>query len=70
MVNVQQQRFYRQLATAPNTKDNIVTYESTALFSLNIFQTFGVAFVYSISKPFKKPLVTNRKCYLFVNNNT
>jgi magnesium-transporting ATPase (P-type) len=62
MFDVQHQRFYRYLATAPNTKDNIATYECTALFSLNIFQTFGVAFVYSISRPFKKPLLTNRKC--------
>jgi magnesium-transporting ATPase (P-type) len=60
MINVQQQQFYRPLATSPNTKDNIETYETTALFSINIFQTFGVALAYSISRPFKKPLLTNK----------
>ncbi|KAL0481360.1 cation-transporting ATPase [Acrasis kona] len=60
MFDVRSQRFYRQLATSPNTKQNIATFECTALFSINIVQSFAVAFVYSISRPFKKPVLTNR----------
>jgi cation-transporting ATPase 13A2 len=57
---VRQQDFYAPIVPRPNTKENIFCFETTTLFALSTFQTFGCALAYSISKPFKKPLHTNR----------
>jgi magnesium-transporting ATPase (P-type) len=39
---------------------DLVGPENTTLFYLSTFHTYALAFSYSISKPFKKPLYTNR----------
>eukprot|EP01132_Coremiostelium_polycephalum_P000436 gene436-551_t len=45
-------------------EENIITYPTTSLFILGCFQYLIMALVFSMGKPFLKPLYTNR--YLFV----
>jgi cation-transporting ATPase 13A3/4/5 len=58
--DVRSQSFYRFLALAHTAKENIFCYENAAVFLMNAFQTFSIALSYNISKPFKKPVYTNR----------
>lgn len=58
--DVRSQPWYRPLHFSPHAKENIVCYETTSLFLLSSFQVLNTVVAYSISKPFKKPLYTNK----------
>jgi cation-transporting ATPase 13A2 len=57
---LRRQPFYSPLIPKPSTKENIYCLETTTLFLTSAFHTLSVAAVYSISKPFKRPLYTNK----------
>jgi cation-transporting P-type ATPase 13A2 len=58
--DVRSQSWYYRPAVSSRTKENIVCFETTSVFLMNSCQTISVAMAYSISKPFKRPLYTNR----------
>jgi magnesium-transporting ATPase (P-type) len=58
-IDVKKQHWYRFLATSEESEKNQSSMEATILWSLMFYQVLGVAFAYSISRPFKKPLITN-----------
>lgn len=45
---------------------NIECYENTVLFLLSCFQYLLVAIVFSVGRPYRKPMSSNRKLILFI----
>jgi cation-transporting ATPase 13A2 len=59
------QSWFEPLQPLQDSKQNVQCQETTSVFILTCFQTLGSALAFSISKPFKKPIYTN-KPYMFV----
>jgi cation-transporting ATPase 13A2 len=62
-LDIRRQRFYRFLATNEESFINQLSMEPTILWTVMSYQVMGILLAYSISKPFKKPLLTN---FIFV----
>ena len=60
LVRLHRQEWYRATFSGDGT-DAIQGMENTTLFYLSTVHTYFLAYAYSISKPFKKPLYTNSK---------
>ncbi|KAL9652542.1 hypothetical protein ABK040_000112 [Willaertia magna] len=58
--NMKSQSWFVPLNPEPDTKDNIKCFETTAMFTMSTFHTLNCGLAFSISRPFKRPLHTNR----------
>ncbi|KAG2378060.1 hypothetical protein C9374_008682 [Naegleria lovaniensis] len=63
--NLKKQGFFTPLDPEPETKKNIRCFETTVMFIMSTFQTYNTGMAYSISKPFKRSVYTN-KLYFFL----
>jgi magnesium-transporting ATPase (P-type) len=58
-IDIKKQHWYRFLATNEESEKNQTSMEATILWSIMFYQVLSAAFAFSISKPFKRPLITN-----------